>query len=123
LGLSVYRCKPLADLGEDGTSEVRVLERHPFTKQAFIPMGKGSIEGGDGLTDPGAAYLVIVAKDDPERKPDLKTLKAFVATGAQGVMYEMGVWRKSLVSKLEALVYWPGFVRSTNDCPGKGACD
>lgn len=53
----VFRCDPQPGAG--GTSqeevwEVRALERHEFSSQAFVPMG----EGGD-------RYLVVVALHDP----------------------------------------------------------
>lgn len=122
-GLSVYRCKPLKGIGNDGTCVLEMLERHPFTNQAFIPMGESGVEGGDGLNHPGNAYLVVVAKDGPDDKPDLKTLRAFVATAAQGIMYNTGVWRQcycSLLSNVMAIMLTM-LRRSTDDCPWKGA--
>lgn len=94
-GISVYRCDPLPSGGNSGW-EVKVLERHPFTTQAFIPMGgAGSLgKAGDGLESPGDAYLVVVAKNDDKGNPDLKTLRAFAATAAQGIMYNAAVWRE-----------------------------
>lgn len=96
-GLSVYRCNPLPSGGESQEWEVKVLERHPFTTQAFIPMGgAGSLRPGkvgDGLENPGDVYLVVVAKNGLNDKPDLKTLRAFEASAAQGILYNSGVWR------------------------------
>ena len=89
LGISVYRCKPLEDIS-DGVTILRALERHPYTSQAFIPMG----QGGEGIADPATSYLVVVAHNGPDDKPDMKTLKAFTATAAQGISYNAGIWRK-----------------------------
>jgi len=89
-GISVYRCKPLEDI-TDGLTVLKTLERHPFTSQAFIPMGRGS---GDGLSEPGDKYLVVVAHNGTDDRPDMKSLKAFLATSAQGISYNKGVWRK-----------------------------
>src|ERR1700691_5009437 len=91
-GLSIYRSNPLPSSGENEWV-VNVLERHPFTTQAFIPMGAAG-ESEDGVQHPGNSYLVVVAKNGPDSKPDLKTLRAFVATAAQGIMYNTAVWRK-----------------------------
>ncbi|KAG5991998.1 hypothetical protein E4U52_003165 [Claviceps spartinae] len=83
---------------------VRILERHPFTTQAFSP-----------LASTARAYLVIVAPSLPPREekvrlpvpvgqglpgrglPDLRGLRAFVATGAQAVVYGAGTWHAPMV--------------------------
>lgn len=89
-GISVYRCQPLGDV-VDGTFVLKTLERHPYTNQAFIPMGSGD---GEGLKDPGCGYLVVVAYNGSNDQPDTQTLKAFLASTAQGIAYNPGVWRK-----------------------------
>ncbi len=89
-GISVYRCQPLTGI-VDGTVELTTLERHPFTNQAFIPMGHGS---GEGLNETADKYLVVVAKNGEDDRPDLKTTRAFIATTAQGVVYGTAVWRE-----------------------------
>jgi len=97
-GLSIYRCQPVKDLPADRTWEITTLERHPFTNQAFIPMGRSEM-GGDGLECPGTSYLVVVAKNGSDDKPDVTTLRAFVATAAQGIMYNKAVWRECRLAK------------------------
>ena len=94
-GLSVYRCRPI-DVQPGGEWEVKLLERHPCTNQAFIPMG-GTISGTagtDALEDPGTRYLVIVAKNGPDDRPELASMRAFIASAGQAVVYETGVWRE-----------------------------
>lgn len=90
LGISVYRCQPLQDISK-GVAILRTVERHPYTSQAFIPMGQGS---GEGLVDPGNSYLVVVAHNGSNDKPDMGTLKAFAATASQGISYNAGIWRE-----------------------------
>jgi allantoicase len=90
-GISVYRCQPLTGVAADGTVELTTLERHPFTNQTFIPMGHGS---GEGLNETADKYLVVVAKNGEDGRPDLETTRAFIATTAQGVVYNTAVWRK-----------------------------
>ncbi|KXN91036.1 putative allantoicase [Leucoagaricus sp. SymC.cos] len=99
-GISVYRCQPLAGITADGTVELTTLERHPFTNQAFIPMGHGS---GEGLTDTADKYLVVVARNGENNRPDLKTIRAFVATTAQGVVYNPAVWHQPMTVLGKAL--------------------
>ncbi|KIK67227.1 hypothetical protein GYMLUDRAFT_37305 [Collybiopsis luxurians FD-317 M1] len=97
-GLSVYRCQPLKR--NDQTTELTVMERHLFTNQAFIPMGSGP---GEGLLDPSQRYLVVVAKNGDDDKPDLKTVRAFVASTAQGIVYNTGTWHQPMTVLDKAL--------------------
>ncbi|KAH6914382.1 allantoicase [Coprinopsis sp. MPI-PUGE-AT-0042] len=92
-GISVYRCQPLKEVGGDGTVVLTTLERHPYTNQAFVPMGRGT---GEAIADPSSRYLVVVARNGPDEKPDLKTLRAFLATSAQGVVYGTAVWHQPM---------------------------
>lgn len=84
-GISVYRCQPV-EIVKNGTRKevvLNALERHPFTNQAFLPMGQ----------DNDSAYLVVVAKNGLDDRPDIGTLRAFVAGGNQGIAYNTGIWR------------------------------
>ena len=56
--------------------EIRIMERHPLSSQAFIPLN-------------GRPFLVIVA---PPGDFDATQLRAFVARGDQGVNYHRGTW-------------------------------
>ncbi|KAG9043567.1 Allantoicase [Tulasnella sp. UAMH 9824] len=98
--ISVFRSTPVgAKPGEDW--EVKLLERHAYTSQAFIPMGSGRIDHlglDDGLSDGGRAYLVVVALNGGDDSPDLSTLRAFVATTAQGISYSPGIWHHPMIS-------------------------
>ncbi|KAG5937913.1 hypothetical protein E4U53_008113 [Claviceps sorghi] len=95
---------------EEETFAVRVLERHPFTTQTFSP-----------LSSTAHAYLVIVAPSLPPSDeqdghlpvpagtggddddlpgrglPDLRRLRAFVATDGQAVTYGAGTWHAPMV--------------------------
>ncbi|KAI0407618.1 ureidoglycolate hydrolase [Xylaria palmicola] len=90
--------------------EVKVLERHPFTSQTFIPL----------TADATKRYLVVVAptlapstRDEglpvprdggagaglPGRGlPDVRRLRAFVATGEQAVTYAAGTWHAPMIA-------------------------
>ncbi len=59
-----------------------LLERHPFTDQLFVPIS-------------GQRYLVIVA-DGEDDAPDLTTIKGFVATPHQGVLYRRNTWHAGM---------------------------
>ncbi|KAJ5083196.1 Ureidoglycolate hydrolase [Penicillium angulare] len=92
--------------------DVRILERHPFTNQTFIPVDLSShSKVGNGDDEP--IFLVVVAPTlkgqtataksasgetiticDP---PDFKNLKAFIAHGGQAVTYGVGTWHAPMV--------------------------
>ncbi|KAK4240228.1 ureidoglycolate hydrolase [Achaetomium macrosporum] len=103
------------------TFQVSVLERHPFTTQTFIPLA----------ANPAARYLVIVAPTLPSATgdneaalpvpsrlppstanyprplpggglPDLRRLRAFVATATQAVTYGAGTWHAPMIALGEA---------------------
>ncbi|THH03435.1 hypothetical protein EW145_g6258 [Phellinidium pouzarii] len=106
-GFSVYRCSPLEfnfrlDYEKSGPGwPVRLLERHPYTNQAFVPMGVGSgeaLKGSDALKNPGRAYLIVVALNGNDNKPDKTTLKAFLAGAGQTVVYGAGTWHHPMVA-------------------------
>ena len=105
-GLSVFRATPPIRDGERAEPgalwSVKLLERHSFTTQAFVPMGTAGGVRMTGFEEPlgetGRAYLVIVALNGADDKPDLSTLRAFVASTAQGISYNMGVWHHPMVS-------------------------
>ncbi|CAR25887.1 hypothetical protein ZYGR_0A04600 [Zygosaccharomyces rouxii] len=68
---------------------IRVLEKHPYSSQTFLPMGCSSQEFG---------YLVVVALENPEtKKPDISTARAFLCKGNQAVTYGAGVWHAPMI--------------------------
>lgn len=81
---------PQHETSQGVTIDITVLERHAHTSQAFIPMGKGDREDASG-----GAYVVIGCLNGKDDKPDLGTLRAFLATSSQGVSYGQGIWRES----------------------------
>ncbi|KAI1303312.1 ureidoglycolate hydrolase [Xylaria venustula] len=110
LRMTMFVCGARTLVARDGAEahgvHVAVLERHPFTSQTFIPL----------TADTTKRYLVIVAPtldaaaDDrglpvPDGTglpgpglPDVRRLKAFVATGEQAVTYGAGTWHAPMVA-------------------------
>ncbi|PVG00365.1 Allantoicase-domain-containing protein, partial [Serendipita vermifera] len=94
--ISVYRAKPIdANIGE--LFNVKLLERHPCTNQAFFALGAGTGVGEYSLEKQGRAYLVIVALNGEDDRPDLSTLRAFIASVAQGIVYDTAIWHHPLI--------------------------
>lgn len=92
---NIFRCSaPKHLITVKGTSKqykAKVLERHPFSSQTFVPMGHQANK---------IAYLVIVAKSDistHDRLPDPSTVRAFVCRGNQSVTYGIGTWHAPMV--------------------------
>ncbi|KAG0077937.1 Allantoicase [Linnemannia elongata] len=83
--IAIFQCyKPIEtkDIG------VRLLERHPYSSQMFVPMG------GDG----NGGFVVVVAKDrTSDGNPDLSTLKAFTVANSQGINYKPNVWHHPMI--------------------------
>ncbi|KAJ2891158.1 ureidoglycolate hydrolase [Zalerion maritima] len=94
----------------EGVFPVKILERHPYTSQTFIPLS----------STPGTKYLIVVAptlpQSDPANPPvtvglpvpkgetlpgagmpDLSRLQAFVSEGFQAVTYAAGTWHAPMV--------------------------
>ncbi|KAL8280170.1 hypothetical protein RQP46_007500 [Phenoliferia psychrophenolica] len=106
----VFRCdQQNGVVGKNGKEqwEVKVLERHEFSSQAFVPMGGG-----------GGRYLVLVAAPGADSKPDLSTLRAFIATNAQGISYHPNIWHHPIIA-LDATTDFACVVNET----GVGAID
>lgn len=95
---NLFRCFPQPHLkrqlcqGQEGIKvnhPIRVLEKHPYSSQTFLPMGAPSHE---------IAYLVVVALENSQtKKPDLSTAKAFLCKGNQAVTYGAGVWHAPMI--------------------------
>ncbi|OVE81611.1 hypothetical protein BVY03_03145 [bacterium K02(2017)] len=101
--LCFYHVKPQIN-ANDKVFNIKMLEKHHFSTQIFSPMHNVD------------KYLVIVALGEDE--PDLSTLKAFYASGEQGITYHPGVWHHPLIamfqpSSFTCVVYEDG---SQNDC-------
>lgn len=65
--------------------ELKLLERHRYTSQAFLPLIVGRM-------------LVCVAPNLPDGTPNLQQLRAFVGQPGQGVNYAAGVWHHPIVA-------------------------
>jgi ureidoglycolate lyase len=115
--MNMFVCAPRPllssqQVGIAGNFPVKILERHPFTTQTFIPLGLSPSEAYK------ARYLVIVAPSLPPSSssglpdpahtdtsdrlrgnglPDLENIRAFVANGAQAVTYGVGTWHAPMV--------------------------
>jgi ureidoglycolate lyase len=63
--------------------EVKSLERHPLSSQAFYPLD-------------GVPFLVVVA--EPGTAPWASRIRAFRASGNQGVSYRRNTWHHALLA-------------------------
>ena len=79
LNVCVFRCSPRLAF----PLPVLLLEKHPSSTQVFLPMN-------------ARRYLVLVARGGDT--PELGSLAAFIATGAQGVSYRPGVWHHPMIA-------------------------
>jgi len=78
--LAVFRSTPKAM-----PFEVKLLERHPFSTQMFVPMQCSE-------------FLVVVCPDDARGEPDLPRLQAFVCGPGQGINYKPSTWHHPIIA-------------------------
>jgi ureidoglycolate lyase len=65
--------------------EVRTLERHPLSSQAFYPLD-------------GVPFLVVVAENGASGAPWSERIRIFRAAGNQGVSYRSNTWHHALLA-------------------------
>lgn len=98
--LAVFRSAP-----QSLPFTVKLLERHPHSTQAFLPMLCSE-------------FLIIVAPSLPDGTPDIENVRAFVGRSAQGINYKVGVWHHPIVAINDAaefaMLAWED--RSAADC-------
>ena len=73
----------LKDMTPDRPLRAELLERHAFSSQTFVPIDVGR-------------WLIIVAPHATVGGPDVGAVRAFVATGRQGVTYRPDTWHHGL---------------------------
>lgn len=78
--LALIHCEPFA-LG----SPIGVLECHRFSTQFFAPLDVD-------------AYLVVVAKDTGQNRPNLATVSAFHVGRHQAISYHAGSWHAGMTT-------------------------
>ena len=76
--LSVFEASPRAL-----PLQIRALERHPLSSQAFYPLEE-------------RPFLVVVAQDGPS--PLAGRIRAYLSSGRQGVNYRRNTWHHSLIA-------------------------
>ena len=100
LNLAMIRTQPAAF-----PLEVAEMERHPFSIQVFIPLAD---------TD----YIVVVARDDGQGRPDAATLAAFTVPQGLAISYRSDTWHTGMASldrvgRFAMVIYEDG---SKDDC-------
>jgi len=67
----------------DRPLRAELLERHEFSSQTFVPIDV-------------ARWLIVVAPHAARGGPDTSGVRAFIATGKQGVTYKPNTWHHGL---------------------------
>ncbi len=78
--IALVRCEPFV-FGKP----ITMLERHPYSTQLFAPLDLD-------------AYLVVVAGDTGENRPDLARVSAFRVERHQAVSYHAGLWHAGMTT-------------------------
>lgn len=82
--LAVFRSTP-----QPLPFSVKLLERHPHSTQAFLPMQCSE-------------FLIVVAPTLADGGPDIDKLRAFVCRPGQGINYKVGTWHHPIIAINEA---------------------
>ncbi|CAO1596400.1 MAG: hypothetical protein LQ349_009526 [Xanthoria aureola] len=122
--MNMFSCfprPPRSTSRNDYPVDVKVLERHPYTTQTFIPLGVGRKAQG--------VYLVVVAPTLPPTgqppfttmgPPDLSKVRTFWAHGGQAVTYGLGTWHMPMAvvgeERLDFVVVQYGNGVADEDC-------
>ena len=61
-----------------------VMERHQFSSQTFLPLDV-------------SRYLVVVAPDTGEGRPDVSRVRGFIVDGTVGITYASGTWHHAMI--------------------------
>ena len=100
---NIFRCTAPKHLIQHSSTKStytsKVLERHPYSTQTFLPLGQDLHK---------ISYLVIVAKTDTSTKdklPDPSLVKAFICKGNQSITYGVGTWHAPMVVIDEDIPY------------------
>lgn len=110
---NIFRCavakdKFTDDYNGNGTTYVcKVLEKHPYSTQTFVPMARDEEKN---------AYMVICAPDK-DGKPDYENAGVFVAKGNQAVTYNTNVWHAPMIVLGKTTDFC--VVTNENDVPGE----
>lgn len=81
--------------------DIVVLERHPKTNQAFVPLGQASPAGAKAGK---GSYVVMAALPKPNNgDPDLSTLRVFTVPASQGISFNAGIWHNPLMTADEQM--------------------
>lgn len=93
---NIFRCCPPRQLITKKSNSLytylaKVFERHPYSTQTFIPMGRDAKQVG---------FLVICAPNDPTNHdlPDVEHAGAFICTGNQSITYDAATWHTPMVA-------------------------
>ncbi|KAF9151846.1 Allantoicase [Linnemannia schmuckeri] len=82
--IAIFKCyKPVTT----PTFGIKLLERHSYSSQMFMPMG------GDG----NGSFIVVTAENGPDDKPVLSTLQAFRCNNTLGINYKPNVWHHPMI--------------------------
>jgi ureidoglycolate lyase len=93
--ISIFRAQP-----RRLPLEVKLLERHPLSSQTFCPLDR-------------LPFLVVVAEAGD--RPSATAIRAFRASGNQGVSYRRNTWHHALI----ALGQTSHFLVIDRDGPGE----
>lgn len=102
--IGVIRSQPRVTTGSE--VDITVLERHPKTNQAFVPLGQttgSSTTVGGAKTGKGSYVVMAALPKENDGEPDLSTLRIFTVPASQGISFNAGIWHNPLMTADEQM--------------------
>jgi allantoicase len=102
--IGVIRSQPRVATGSE--VDITVLERHPKTNQAFVPLGQSTGSGtavGGSKTGKGSYVVMAALPKENNGEPDLSTLRVFTVPSSQGISFNAGIWHNPLMTADEQM--------------------
>lgn len=84
---NIFRSCVIPEKWDKSIYNLTVLEKHPYSTQTFIPMGRNPDDD---------AYIVNVAPD-LNGQPDFKNVESFIFKGNTAVTYNANTWHSPMV--------------------------
>ncbi|XBW36445.1 hypothetical protein QEN19_002023 [Hanseniaspora menglaensis] len=87
LNIHIFNCKTRELSNNDKSFHCKIMEKHPFSSQVFIPKTNKYVEN---------CYLVIVSLEEETDENGEHVVEAFMFDSDSSVVYKAGIWHSPM---------------------------